>query len=120
MENFKINFNGYEVSNVDSAKIVKALSSGNKILAIKLFNESTGAGLVESKKAVEEISKSCYEVSIKKEVSHELTDEAREKINKEINKGNKIAAIKIYNEATGAGLVESKNAVEKLYTNKKG
>lgn len=41
-----------------------------------------------------------------------LSDDARAFVQRELDAGNKIAAIKIYREATGLGLKESKDAIE--------
>ena len=42
-----------------------------------------------------------------------LSDDARALVQRELDAGNKIAAIKIYREATGLGLKESKDAIER-------
>ena len=43
-----------------------------------------------------------------------LTDETRDEINEAIFAGRKIEAIKLYREATGQGLLEAKEFIEKL------
>jgi hypothetical protein len=43
-----------------------------------------------------------------------LTDQQRQQIEKEIFAGRTISAIKLHREATGAGLAESKNAVQDM------
>ena len=43
---------------------------------------------------------------------NQLTEQKRQGINAEIFSGQKISAIKLYREATGAGLKEAKDAVE--------
>ena len=43
-----------------------------------------------------------------------LTDEVREQINQEIFSGSKIAAVKLYREAVGVGLKESKDFIDQL------
>jgi ribosomal protein L7/L12 len=43
-----------------------------------------------------------------------LTDQTRDEINEAIFAGHKIEAIKLYREATGQGLKESKDFIEQL------
>lgn len=45
---------------------------------------------------------------------NQLTEQQREQINAEIFSGQKISAIKLYREATGAGLKEAKDAAEDM------
>lgn len=45
---------------------------------------------------------------------NQLTEQQRPAINAEIFGGRKIEAIKLYREATGAGLKEAKDAVEEI------
>ena len=45
---------------------------------------------------------------------NQLTEQQRQAINAEIFGGQKISAIKLYREATGAGLKEAKDAVEEI------
>jgi len=44
----------------------------------------------------------------------QLTEQQRQAVNEEIVKEHKISAIKLYREATGAGLKEAKDAVEDM------
>ena len=43
-----------------------------------------------------------------------LNDQQRQQIESEVFAGRKISAIKLYREATGAGLAEAKHAIEDL------
>jgi len=45
-----------------------------------------------------------------------LNDQQRQEIDKELFAGRKISAIRIYRDATGAGLAEAKKAVEDMET----
>ncbi len=49
-----------------------------------------------------------------------LTDEVRAKVSREISAGHKINAIKIYREATGAPLADSKKAVDAWFVPGRG
>lgn len=85
-------------------QIEDALSDGQKIEAIKIYREATGAGLAEAKLFVEDIGSST-EVDLPKmvdEVTEALAD------------GNAILAIKVYRDATGKSLKEAKDFVDAL------
>lgn len=91
--------------------ILAEVKGGNKIAAIKLCREATGMGLAEAKDFVERLEKSpdaklspAPEAGILAPVADLLFA------------GRKIDAIKLYREQVkpGAGLKESKEAVEQL------
>jgi ribosomal protein L7/L12 len=83
--------------------------AGQKIEAIKLFRERTGAGLKESKDAVEAIQRG------QAPLANALGDRAFEdEVATLLERGQKIEAIKRYREATGVGLKEAKDAVEAI------
>ena len=85
------------------------LEEGNKIEAIKLYREETGAGLKEAKDAVEAVGRGSVFLSV------ENRDEADDdKLRELLRSGQKIQAIKLYRERTGVGLKEAKDAVERL------
>ncbi len=89
-----------------------ALKSGNKIEAIKLCREASGMGLAEAKDWVEKLEAS-PEVMLPSagELAGTLAPVAEL-----LFKGEKISAIKLYRDQVkpGAGLKESKEAVEQL------
>lgn len=87
--------------------IKAAIRAGNKIEAIKLYREATGASLLDAKEAVERIdaSPSAPLPSPAGEI-----DEAR--IRELLLKGSKIEAIKQVREATRLGLKEAKDIVD--------
>ena len=90
------------------SELVSLLDRGQKIEAIKLYRERTGAGLKEAKDAVE---------AIQRGQAPALTglDEALEReLVGLLQQGQKIEAIKLYRERTGAGLKEAKDAVDAL------
>jgi len=94
----------------DLVSRVRSLTqAGQKIEAIKLLREWTGAGLKESKDAVEAIlrgpappASSWGDRAFEDEVATLL------------EQGQKIEAIKRYRERTGVGLKEAKDAVEAI------
>lgn len=92
--------------------IVAALKRGNKIEAVKLCREATGLGLAEAKDWVEKLEAS-------PEALHPSAGElagALAPVAELLFKGEKIQAFKLYREQVkpGAGLKESKDAVEQL------
>lgn len=104
-------------------EIKKLVQEGNKIYAIKVYRETFGVGLKEAKEAVEKLeagqplvfSQTTTATASQTESPSimELAGGMNE-VAVLLREGNKIAAIKRYRELTGAGLAESKEAVEKL------
>lgn len=96
-------------------EIRQLLSSGNKIQAIKVYREKTGAGLAEAKEAVEALA-SGGEVAGSSSTSRvpvddpELIDEMKELI----GQGNPLLAIKLVRQRTGRSLKESKAIVDQI------
>lgn len=85
-------------------EVLELLVAGEKLAAIKLYRERTGASLAEAKRAVENIE------SPPKPVDSDL--EAR--VVALLRQKSKIAAIKLYREQTHCGLKEAKDAVEEM------
>ncbi|HET6326310.1 MAG TPA: ribosomal protein L7/L12 [Planctomycetaceae bacterium] len=89
---------------------VKALvGAGQKIEAIKLYRDLTGAGLKEAKDAVEALEREGSLPTPRKASSGADAD-----VLDLLRAGQKIRAIKLYRDKTGVGLAEAKNAVEEL------
>jgi ribosomal protein L7/L12 len=85
------------------------MQAGQKIEAIKLFRERTGAGLKESKDAVEAIQRG------QAFPARSLGDRAfDDELATLLEQGQKIEAIKRYREVTGVGLKQAKDAVEAI------
>jgi len=84
------------------------LAEGQKIEAIKVYRERTGAGLAEAKDAVEalEAGQRLPSQAIDRGFESELVAL--------LEQGQKIEAIRLYRDKTGAGLKEAKDAVEAL------
>jgi ribosomal protein L7/L12 len=91
------------------SEIRSLLRQGKKIEAIREYRAHTGAGLAEAKNVVEQIERG--------EPLPEgapVADDVDQQILDLMAAGQKIAAIKLYRERTGAGLKEAKDAVEGL------
>src|SRR5262249_34027835 len=91
------------------ARVRSLTEAGQKIEAIKLFRERTGAGLKESKDAVEAIQRGQAARS-GPQSDRDLEDE----VVSFLEQGQKIEAIKRYRERTGVGLKEAKDAVKRM------
>ena len=105
-------------------QLSRLLKMGKKIEAIKLYRQVTGAGLKEAKDAVEKYDSTGLldmpdatitaneTVSVPSGLSSNRVAVARADIARLMRAGKKIEAIKLYRQITGAGLKESKDAVE--------
>ena len=87
------------------------IATGNKIAAIKLYRDATGAGLSEAKDAIELIGAG---KPPKTDASAALPDDAMQRVSALVTAGRKIEAIKLYRQAAGVDLKEAKDAVDAL------
>ena len=95
--------------NVELANRVKRLlADGQKIEAIKILREATGAGLAEAKYAVEAIERGDYLKTAG------LDNDFEGELLRLLQAGRKIEAIKRYRERNPCGLKEAKDFVEAL------
>lgn len=97
------------------AEIRQLLDSGNKIQAVKVYREKTGAGLAEAKDAVEALAVggSLDGEALSELVSvddPELVDEVKELV----AQGGPLLAVKLVRERTGRSLKESKELVDQI------
>jgi ribosomal protein L7/L12 len=91
-------------------EIASLLESGQKIQAIKLYRERTGAGLKEAKDAVDAMGRGEKVVVQFREIDQDLESE----LIGLLQQGQKIQAIKLCRSRTGMGLKEAKEVVEAL------
>ena len=89
--------------------IRRLLSQGQKIGAIKLYRQQTGAGLAEAKAAVERMERG--EPAPDQRC---IADGSDQQLLELMASGQKIAAIKLLRDQTGLGLKDAKDAVEAL------
>jgi ribosomal protein L7/L12 len=85
------------------------VADGQKIEAIKLYRDITGAGLKEAKDAVEALERG--DAPVPRSIPSSGDDA---EILELVRAGQKIRAIKLYRDKTGAGLADAKNAVEAM------
>ncbi len=104
------------------ATVRATMRAGNKIEAVKLYREFTGAGLADAKEAVEKIDEGISLEALQSRFSPAsnipipatIQPERVNWIQEALFKGNKVEAIKLYRDGTNLGLKESKEAVERL------
>lgn len=96
-------------------RIRRLVAEGQKIEAIKLLREATGAGLAEAKAGVEAIERE--DANAGTGMDHgavEANDELEQRLRRLVQEGQKIQAVKLYRERTSCGLKEAKEFVESL------
>jgi ribosomal protein L7/L12 len=91
------------------AELKALLDQGRKIEAIKLYREHTGVGLREAKEAVEALA-----AGTDLPVPGQIDPNLEQDLLVLLERNQKIAAIKLYRDATGATLKEAKDAIEAL------
>ena len=94
-------------------RVTELMKAGQKIQAIKLYREQTGAGLKEAKDYVESLFERKVDL-ILKHLGIDPNQGVDEQIMELMKSGQKIEAIKLYREQTGVGLKEAKEYVESL------
>jgi ribosomal protein L7/L12 len=87
------------------------IAAGNKITAIKLYREATGAGLAEAKEAVELIAAGKPPPS---GAAPTASVDAMQEVSALVMAGKKIEAIRVYRAAAGVDLKDAKDAVDAL------
>jgi ribosomal protein L7/L12 len=96
-------------------RLRQLINEKQKILAIKLYREETGANLQEAKRAVERTEAQMRGEQLEASQSTSYMSQGKmEEVERLMKAGQKIKAIKAYREATGAGLKEAKEAVERM------
>ena len=92
-------------------QILSALDDGQKLAAIKLYRDFTGAGLSDAKRFVEELITTLETGRLP---GNEDSTELTERIVEELAAGRKIAAVKMYRDANNCGLKAAKVAVDDI------
>ncbi|SDE86169.1 Ribosomal protein L7/L12 C-terminal domain-containing protein [Mucilaginibacter pineti] len=86
------------------------LSQNRKLEAVKLVVDTTHCGLKDAKEFVDNFKSEGFFDSTKPASKRDIDSE----LLKLLADGNKLSAVKLYKEATGLGLAESKDYVENL------
>ena len=100
-------------------QIVQEIAAGNKLRAIKLYREASGADLSSAKKFVEQLQVAVASGSADggSDASFSvpgMSDELVSEIVELLRRGDKIPAIKVYRDAIPCSLKEAKDAVEQI------
>lgn len=90
------------------------LRDGGKIAAIKLYKNWTGASLLEAKLWVERLVSNGATATTADVVDVSIDENVMDQILDAIQLGNKLQAVKLYRESSGASLFESKQFIERL------
>jgi ribosomal protein L7/L12 len=97
------------------AQINAEIQANRKINSIKLYREFTGLGLKEAKDAVDDMMSGKMPTQVVVERPYNFGgDDMMDKIQRELQAGRKINAIKLYREMTGLGLKEAKDAIDEM------
>lgn len=106
----------HDLSPEQRRAIQSALQRGSKIEAVKLYRDATGASLADSKDAVEAMPVDPIPIAGLPSIlpTAGMTPDKMNAVVAALAGGNKIEAIKLYRDATGLGLAESKDAVEAM------
>src|SRR4051812_32418252 len=107
--------NPYPIDGIE--EIQRMLLAGDKIGAIKLYREKSGAGLAEAKSAVEQMQtqlRGFESAELKLPTAAPAASAPSAAVNEALFAGNKIQAIKLYREQMKVGLAEAKRAVEQI------
>jgi ribosomal protein L7/L12 len=91
---------------IDSVRT--AIAAGNKIEAIKLYREASGAGLADAKRFVEDLEAGRTPGAPPGE---SVTNDDIDQIQAALFRGDRIQAIKLYRTSTGEGLKESRDFI---------
>ncbi|MBA3469551.1 MAG: ribosomal protein L7/L12 [Herpetosiphonaceae bacterium] len=99
----------------------REIAAGNKIMAIKLVREATDAGLKQAKDFVEAMAVSIIPADVAVDDAHPiasgviaLSPDIEREVRCVLTAGNKITAIRIVREASGAGLKAAKDFVDRM------
>lgn len=98
-----------------TAEIEAALARGEKIAAVKLYRDFTGAGLKEAKDAIDQWPGSgAGSAGRPLAAAGHLSAAQTAEIEAALARGQRIAAIKLYRDFTGVGLKEAKDVICEL------
>lgn len=116
-QNFAARLDDFEARLIRRDEIISLLNAGQKISAIKVYREDTGASLADAKAAVERMEVTgpgglASGASPLSETPHSLSGTLDGEIERLLLQGQKIQAIKVYRERSGLGLREAKDAVD--------
>jgi len=101
-----------KIDQTTEQQIMEMMATGNKIAAIKLYRERTGASLAESKEAVEAMQPGVFVNPTSYAQAREPDPFLENQIKRLLSERKKIEAVRVYREAYHCGLKEAKDAVD--------
>jgi ribosomal protein L7/L12 len=99
-------------------EVRRALVGQAKLRAIKLYRQANGTSWAAAAEAVDRIRAGRAPAAVSKAAPPSITAEARA-IGEALDAGNLIEAIRLYRAMTGAGLKESKDAIDAILAEKR-
>jgi ribosomal protein L7/L12 len=120
-QNFSARLDDLDARLTRRDEITWLLQTGQKINAIKLYREETGASLADAKAAVERMELALRmglvtpaepRMSQMPATSNDAPESLTREVEALLMQGKKIQAIKLYREQTGLGLREAKEAID--------
>jgi ribosomal protein L7/L12 len=102
-------------------RVAEAIGSNRKLDAIRLYRESSGLGLKESKDFIENLMSPERQIRMKLDallkhsgISFDDQSNVPSGVLEALRRGQKIEAIRLYRESTHSGLKEAKERVEEI------
>lgn len=93
-------------------QILYECEAGRKLEAVKLCKEWSGSSLLEAKRQVESLVANDGEGG--ETTDSDIDDQVMDEVLEAIQNGNKLQAVKLYKQCSGASLMESKKFIERL------
>lgn len=94
-------------------RLLDLLNDGQKLAAVKLLREETGSSLIKAKEYVEELERTQRSEG-RMDADGPTADELDRQLIELLRMRQKIEAVKVYRQATGAGLKDAKDYVDGL------
>jgi ribosomal protein L7/L12 len=104
----------YSLSTEQERQIRELIAREQKIAAIKLYREATGASLRDAKEAVEAMERGTADYFPKSEQIDMPDTSLDNRIKRLLAERKKIEAVKVYRDAYKCGLKEAKDAVDAI------
>jgi ribosomal protein L7/L12 len=103
-----------EMTSEKRREIIAAIQTGNKIPAIKLYREATGADLLTAKQFIESLQVALETGKNPDHLGGTASNDYQAEVVRLLQAGSKIPAVRVYRNATGCGLKQAKEAVEAI------
>jgi ribosomal protein L7/L12 len=95
-------------------RITELAAAGEKVEAIQLLRAATGLGLAEAKAAIEGLARGAALPAIPAKLSEQGPEALPAEVRAALERGERVDAIRLLREATGLGLKESKEWLDRV------